>query len=187
MTDKLTIKATRPRVEQLLEVYRDSIGDDFGGYRNHVYRAITYAMHFLDYAEEHEPIVETIFVYHDIGLWTDRVLAYLEPSEELAVRDNRANGWGLDPEVLRAGIHWHHKIFSYKGPHAEIVDSCRKADWIDASKGWIRKGISRRAIQEAEAVFPNLGFHASLARLAKDYSGSLIVGGYRVTRGIVKW
>jgi len=43
-----------------------------------VYRTITYAMAFLDGAAEDERLVETAMVYHDIGLWTDRELAYLE-------------------------------------------------------------------------------------------------------------
>lgn len=53
--------------------------------------------------------------------------------------------------------------------------------------GWIRKGLSRRNVAAVEAAFPNEGFHKSLLRLAKDYGGSTLVGGIRVTRGIVKW
>ncbi len=43
----ITIKIDRPRVEELFAPYRTLIGHDFDGYRNHVYRCITYAMHFL--------------------------------------------------------------------------------------------------------------------------------------------
>ena len=182
----ITIKLERPCVEELLNRYKDLIGKDFPGYRNHVYRAITYAMHFLGNAEEHERLVETAFVYHDIGLWTDHELAYLEPSEAVAIADNQKLGLGLDPDLLRDAIHWHHKIFSYIGPRRDIIEACRKADWIDASKGMLRKGISRAAIREVEAAFPNLGFHNSLMRLAKDYGGSTLVGAIKVTLGIVR-
>jgi hypothetical protein len=51
----------------------------------------------------------------------------------------------------------------------------------------LRKGMSRGAIAEVEAEFPNLGFHDSLIRLAKDYGGSTLVGSIKVTLGIVKW
>ena len=95
--------------------------------------------------------------------------------------------WGLDPELLRGAIHWHHKIFPYKGSHQKVIEACRKADWIDASKGNIRKGISKTAIAEVESAFPNLGFHDTLLRLAKDYGGSTLVGVVKVTLGIVKW
>jgi hypothetical protein len=64
---------------------------------------------------------------------------------------------------------------------------CRKADWIDATKGNIRQGMSKAAIAKVEATFPNLGFHDTLLRLAKDYGGSTLVGSYKVIRGIVKW
>jgi hypothetical protein len=51
----------------------------------------------------------------------------------------------------------------------------------------LRKGVSRAQIQRVEAAFPNLGFHDTLLRLAKDYGGSTLVGGAKVTLGIVKW
>ena len=183
----IKIKLERPFVEELLTRYENLIGKDFPGYRNHVYRTITYAMHFLGNAEEHERLVQAAFVYHDIGLWTDRELAYLEPSEAVAIADNIKFGLGLDPELLRGAIHWHHKILPYSGPYREVIEACRKADWIDASKGMLRKGMSRSEIQRVEAAFPNLGFHETLLRLAKDYGGSIFVGGIKVTLGIVKW
>ncbi|WP_264876593.1 phosphohydrolase [Vibrio agarivorans] len=183
----IEIKLERPRVEMLFARYRDQIGEDYAGYRNHVYRTITYAMHFLDNAEEYEQIVETAFVYHDIGLWTDHELAYLEPSEAVALADNEEFGWGLDPDLLRGAIHWHHKITPYTGPNAKLIEACRKADWIDASKGMVKKGMSKEAIAKVEAAFPNNGFHDTLLRLAKDYGGSTLVGGLKVTHGIVKW
>ena len=183
----IQIKTERPRIEELFAPYRDVIGDDYAGYRNHVFRTVTYAMHFLDGDLDVEPTVETAMAYHDIGLWTDRELAYLEPSEAIVVADNEKHGWGLDPDLLRGIIHWHHKIFRYRGPHERVIEACRKADWIDASMGWIRKGMSRSNVAAVEAAFPNEGFHKSLLRLAKDYGGSTLAGGIRVTRGIVKW
>lgn len=183
----IQIKDERPRVEELFERYRGVIGDDYAGYRNHVYRTVTYAMHFLAGDSDAEKAVETAMVYHDIGLWTDRELAYLEPSEAVALADNDKYGWRIEPELLRGIIHWHHKVFRYRGPHERVIEACRKADWIDASKGWLRKGMSRADVAAVEAAFPNCGFHETLLRLAKDYGGSTLVGGVRVTRGIVKW
>ncbi len=180
----IQIQQERPRVEELLATYRDVMGGDFDGYRNHVYRTVTYALHFLD--GDAAPVVETAMVYHDIGLWTDKELAYLEPSEARALADNEKYNWGLEPDLLRGIIHWHHKVFRYRGPHERIIEACRKADWIDATQGWVRKGMPRSNIVAVEAAFPNHGFHQSLLRLAKDYGGSTLVGGIRVTRGIVK-
>jgi hypothetical protein len=183
----IMIKRQRPFVEELLGRYETLIGRDFHCYRNHVYRTITYAMHFLGNAEDHEKLVEAAFVYHDIGLWTDHELAYLEPSEAVAIADNEKYGLGLDPSLLRGAIHWHHKIFPYTGHHRQVIEACRKADWIDASKGILRKGMGRGQIQKVENTFPNLGFQETLVRLAKDYGGSTLIGGIKVTLGIVKW
>ncbi len=183
----ISIKLERPHVEEILTRYKPQIGKDFPGYRNHVYRAITYAMHFLGNEIEHERLVETAFAYHDIGLWTDHELAYLEPSEAVAIADNERYRWGLDVNLLRAAIHWHHKMFTYRGPNQNVVEACRKADWIDASKGMIRKGMTKADVNAVESAFPNLGFHDSLLRLTKDYGGSTIMGGLKVTLGIVKW
>lgn len=184
---EILIKLERPRVQSLLSRYEADIGADLPAYQNHVYRAITYAMHFLENDPEFEPLVETAFVYHDIGLWTNHELAYLEPSESLALEDNEKYGWGLDADMLRGAIHWHHKISPYTGPHENVIEACRKADWIDASKGVLRKGLSKSTVKQVEIAFPNLGFHDTLLRLAKDYGGSTVAGGVKVTRAIVKW
>ncbi|WP_117233969.1 phosphohydrolase [Vibrio maerlii] len=181
------IKKDRPRIDTLLEPYREIIGVDFAGYKNHVYRTVTYAMNFLDNDPDLEQIVETAFAYHDIGLWTDKELAYLEPSEAVALADNEKYQWGLDPEELTGAIHWHHKISPYKGNHEKVINACRKADWIDASMGSIRKGVDKKWIKEVEATFPNNGFHKTLMRLAKEYGGSVLVGSVLVTKGIVKF
>ena len=101
----ISIQQNRPRVEELLAPYTLQIGDDLPGYRNHVYRTVTYAMHFLGNSAELEQLVETAFVYHDIALWTDHALAYLEPSEEVALADNAKHGWGLDGSRTAKGCH----------------------------------------------------------------------------------
>jgi len=177
----------RSWIENLFAPYLEQIGSDYLGYRNHVYRTVTYAMLFLGESSDAERTVETAMVYHDIGLWSDRKLAYLEPSETLCLADNEKNGWGLNPELLRGIIHWHHKITPYRGPHREIIEACRKADWVDATKGWFRKGIPRSVITSVEEAFPNHGFHESLLRLSRDIGGSTLVGGFQVARGILKW
>lgn len=183
----IQIKLLRPRVEELLARFEPQIGKDFAGYKNHVYRTITYAMHFLDYDEQYEQLVETAFVYHDIGLWTDAKLAYLEPSEAHALMDNKKYGWGLDEQALFGAIHWHHKITPYQGEHERLINACRKADWIDASMGMIKKGLPASMIKEVEAAFANNGFHKTLLRLTKDLGGSTLVGSIAVTKGIMKW
>ncbi|MEM1360758.1 MAG: phosphohydrolase [Pseudomonadota bacterium] len=187
MTDRaLTIIDHSDRVENLFAPFKDIIGADYPAYRGHVYRTITYAMHFLGGDAAHRPIVETAFVYHDIGLWTDHQLDYLEPSEALALRHNAEQGWGFDPELLRNIIHWHHKIFAYTGPEAAVVNACRKADWIDATGGMMRKGLSKAQVRQVEDAIPNYGFGDVLQRLAGELGGNRIAGNFKVLARVFK-
>ena len=174
------------RIERLLEPFRTVIGDDYSAYRGHVYRITTYAMHFLGGDESARPLAETAFIYHGIGLWTDQELAYLEPSELRALADNEAHGWGLDQELLRDAIHWHHKVLPYRGPNARIVDAVRRADWIDATGGRMRKGLGMRQVEAVEAAVPNFDFGAVLQGLAGDSGGNRLSGSLRVLRRVVK-
>ena len=95
----------------------------------------------------------------------------------------------MDPDALRGAIHWHYKITDYCGPHEEVIEACRKADWIDANKGMLCMGMSKTNIEAVEAAFPNHGFHDTLVRLAKDSinGGSTLGGLIQVVWGIMKW
>ena len=47
-------------VESYLDSFRVQLGDDLKGYRGHIYRVLSYALHFLspDQASRHRSIVE---------------------------------------------------------------------------------------------------------------------------------
>ena len=175
-------------VEQLLRPFQDQIGADYQGYRGHVYRVLTYAMHLLGGEETHRRAVETALVFHDLGLWTDHDLAYLEPSIRRAQEANEANGWDLDPELLRNLIYWHHKVFPFRGKNADIVNAFRKADWVDASGGVIRHGLTRAEVDAVSAAIPEHGFRDTLNRLAGDLAGGNTLKGLtRVLLRVYKW
>ncbi|MEM8712681.1 MAG: phosphohydrolase, partial [Planctomycetota bacterium] len=167
--------------------YRDVIGADLPGYRNHVLRVLSYAMHFLDQEEALRPTVETALAYHDIGLWTDLELAYLEPSERRLQEDAARLGEEVHVELAVRMIHWHHKVTRYRGPDARAVDAVRRADWVDATQGKLRKGLSKAQVHAVEAAIPNEGFHDTLQRLAREYGGSTLRGNLRVLRSVFKW
>ncbi|MCY1697285.1 hypothetical protein OVA10_04195 [Lelliottia sp. SL45] len=177
------------RVDQLLKRYEQALGPDLRAYRGHILRVLSYAMFFLGDAQEKRALVETALVYHDIALWTHHELAYLGPSEDLAVRDNRELGLGLDEDVLRAIIHWHHKITPYAGPgvEADVIEAVRKADWIDATQGKRRMGLTREQILQVEASIPSHGFSGVLQRMARDLGGCPVRGNLRVLRHVFKW
>lgn len=171
MTPPIAIIDQSPRIEALLAPYRDRLGGDYEPYRNHCLRVLTYAMHFLRGAEEHRPLIETALAFHDIGMWSDGDLAYLEPSIAQALAANAREGWGFDPKLLSAIIAEHHRLRPYRGPNADIVNAVRKADWIDASMGMLRKGLSRDQVAAVNAAIPVQGFPQVLMRLARDLAG----------------
>lgn len=185
--DDIRIIDHSDRIEALFEPLKATIGVDYQAYRGHVYRVCTYAMHFLDGDEAARPLVETALVYHDIGLWSDQNLAYLEPSIVMALSDNALQGWELDPDALRRAIRYHHKVFSYRGPHARVVEAVRKADWIDATGGMLRKGLTRAQVKAVEDAIPNYGFGDVLQRIAGDLGGNRLFGNLTVLRRVFKW
>lgn len=164
-------------VERELARLREAVGADFDGYRNHIYRVLTYAMHFLGgEARWREPVAFAL-AYHDAGLWTDAKLAYLEPSEARAETARQAHAPHLDARLVRDLIHWHHKVTPFRGPDAEVVNAVRKADWIDASGGRLGKGVSRREIVTVMTAIPPLGFYETLVRLPGELNAGRTLGG----------
>lgn len=168
MTETIRIIAESPQVERLLAPYRAQLGRDYDGYRNHILRVLTYAMHFLDGEERYLPIVETALAFHDIGMWSHGDLAYLEPSISEALAANDREALGHDPALLAALIREHHKLRPYRGPDARLVNAVRKADWIDASGGLLHKGLSKAQIGAVTAAIPVVNFPKILMRLAAD-------------------
>ena len=188
MTTPITIISEDPIIESELSRFGPAIGNDLLGYRNHVYRVLTYAMHFLAGDSRWRPVIAFALVYHDIGMWTDGTLAYLEPSEVQAERARADRAPHIDAQLLRDIIHWHHKMTAFTGPHADVVNAVRKADWIDASQGMIRKGLSRAQIAATNAILPGLGFPETLMRLAADLNGGNRTGGLmRVLSNVYKF
>lgn len=149
-------------VESELAKFKDVIGEDYAGYRNHVYRTLSYAMRFLGNDQKHRKAIEAALVYHDIALWTANELSYLEPSIKVAKRNLRSILSKKELKLAIECIKHHHKITAYEGPHAAVVNAVRKADWVDASQGLITKGITRDNIAKARERLPYEGFHVTL-------------------------
>lgn len=174
-------------METLLTSYREVIGRDFEGYRNHCYRVLSYINHFLDGDTSDRRLIETALVFHDIALWTDRELAYLTPSADLAEAENERNGWGLDTIALRAMIDAHHKWTSYRGPHARLVNAFRKADWIDATNGLVRNGMPRACVRTVKKALPTKDFYQSLQRLGPELTNWKLLTMFGKFAKVYKW
>lgn len=162
----MKIQSRIPLLEELLGPWQATIGEDYSGYRNHVYRMLHYcrALGPCDPQQWEKLIIAGAF--HDIGLWTGNTLDYLPPSIEVAqtyLEDNHGEAW--IPEVTRM-IDEHHKLSAYKDDRYPLVERFRQADLVDFSRGLCRCGLSRELITEVQRAFPNAGFHRMLARRA---------------------
>ena len=156
-------------LEDRLIEFKEVLGGDYEGYRGHLYRVLNYALYFLDGDETHRSLIETALVYHDIAVWTVPEMAYLEPSVELALEHNAEKGWGYDPQLLSDTIYWHHKITPFRGPNKAVVNAVRKGDWIDATGGKLRKGVSRERIAETYKAIPVGDFYKVLGELGERF------------------
>ncbi|PTS90678.1 MULTISPECIES: phosphohydrolase [unclassified Caulobacter] len=176
-----------PTVERYLPMVAEAVGPDLAAYRNHIYRVLSYASHFLGDDPRGREHIGFALVFHDVGMWTDHELAYLEPSEALAERVRAQHASHLNPTLVADIIHWHHKVLPFNGSDAAVVNAARKGDWIDASMGVVRHGVSRQDVAALEAAIPVLGFPDVLLRLAKDlHQGSRLLGLCRVISRVYK-
>jgi hypothetical protein len=156
-------------IEDLIQEFKPALGEDYSKYKNHVYRVFSNCI-LIDDQKINEDKYAIASVFHDIGIWTDNTIDYLEPSIEQAkiylLRTNKKN---VIDEVTHM-IYWHHKINNYKGKYEEIVEAFRKADFIDVSLGLINFGFDRQTIKENNIKFPKLGFHIFLIkRIIKNF------------------
>jgi len=174
-------------VERFIGLVARDVGTDLPAYRNHIYRVLTYALHFREDDPRGREHIAFALVFHDVGMWTNKDLAYLEPSEVAAERVRPRDMPHLNADLIHDIIHWHHKLTRFSGPDAAIVNAARKADWIDASLGIVRHGVSKEQIARVTSAIPVLGFPDILMRLASDLNGGHKLGGlWRVLTQVYK-
>ena len=152
-------------MDEVIEPYREIIGDQFEPYKNHLKRMLNYAILLHpEYTEDELKRLQIAAVFHDIGLWTVPTVDYLDPSCEEAkkyLKDNNLEIWSRGEIELM--VLEHHKVTKC-GP--KLVEIFRKSDWIDVSFGVRKFGLKKEDIKKIIDTIPNLGFHANLNRLA---------------------
>lgn len=197
------------REHEVLDRFLDEslLGDDYEGYRNHCLRVLTFAMHFLDnkVSKEEMNLMAMAVAYHDIALWTDGVLDYLEPSVAVMDRDAQANrnflkgddeetyaeDWFFTPAEMataREIIRQHHKYTPFRSEddvNERLINAVRKADWADATMGAVRYKLPASYLEAAYAALPEAGFHRRLLSFTGSLSKSFF-GRFEVLN-ILKW
>lgn len=150
-------------IEDLLHHFKADIGGDFLKYKNHVYRVFLNCI-LRDTDPVHVEKYAIAAVFHDIGIWTDHTIDYLDPSIEQAKIYLAAHNLGHLIEEISLMIYWHHKISSYQGKYEHTVETFRKADWTDVTLGILTFGADRKVVGRNRKLLGNNGFHVFLIK-----------------------
>jgi hypothetical protein len=153
-------------LDEILGAHARSLGDDFVSYRNHVYRVVNLSLRLHSANGDALRRLAIAAAFHDLGIWTAGTFDYLRPSMALAKEYLIRSGQPEWVAEVSALILEHHKILPYRGMVHPLVESFRKADWIDVTRGLLTFGIPRRFVAELYRTWPSAGFHRRLVQLA---------------------
>ena len=158
-----------PLLEEILTEWKETIGNEYEGYKNHVYRMIHFCLALKDCNQEEKEKIIIAGAFHDIGIWIKDTVDYIPPSlppakEYLKNRDLEA--WLTEIELM---ITEHHKVKEYRGTTYPLVELFRKGDLVDFSFGLFKFSISRTYIKQVKAKFPNADFHKNLGKRAAKW------------------
>ncbi len=157
-----------PTVEEVLDDHASELGHDLTAYRNHVYRVANLCLAIVGDSRVEIEKIAVGSVFHDLGIWTNNTFDYIAPSvaiarEHLVARE--LAGW--IPEI-EAMIVDHHKVTPSRAQAQSLVESFRRADWIDVSRGLRTFGLPRAFIVAVTTTWPSAGFHRRLVQLTID-------------------
>ena len=159
----------RDRIELLDDIlagYRGAIGDEFGGYRNHVYRMVNFCLALGDMSDEETEKIVIAGCFHDIGIWTGGTFDYLPPSIVAANEYLDRKGLGSWSGEITSMIDEHHRLRTVSTDAGRLAEIFRKGDLVDFSLGFVNCGLPRQTVAAVKRQFPNAGFHKCLVKLA---------------------
>ena len=156
-------------LDDILNDWREVIGEDFDGYRNHCQRMVHCCLALRDCSEVERQKLMIAAAFHDIGIWTAHTLDYLPPSVTPAMAYLKDKGLEAWSEEIRLMITEHHKLSAYDDGRYPLVELFRQGDLVDFSLGLVRFGLPRRFVRELKQTFPNAGFHRRLLQLASHW------------------
>ena len=149
----------------ILHAHAGELGRDFVAYRNHAYRVLNLCVAFTTEDEESREKIAIAAAFHDLGIWTDATFDYLPPSVRLAADHLTSAGRESWIDEVTEMILEHHKVTRCQHPSDSLVESFRKADWVDVSRGLVTFGLSRSLIAELLSIWPSAGFHRRVVEL----------------------
>lgn len=162
----MTTDSLIAQVDELLAPWKSCIGNDFQAYRNHVCRMVTFCCDLQDCTPEEQQKIAIAGAFHDIGIWTENTLDYLEPSVPPAREYLEQAGLGEWGDEIAEMITEHHRLRAIRDSRFPLVELFRRGDLVDFSLGLVTEGLPKARIQEVKQRYPNAGFHKRLVQLA---------------------
>ncbi|MAA74320.1 MAG: hypothetical protein CMN28_06390 [Salinisphaeraceae bacterium] len=158
-----------PALEALFEPWQAVIGEDYAGYRNHVYRMVHFCLALRDCDEQEREKVFIAGVFHDLGIWTERSIDYIDPSVRLAQDYCARAGLEAWSDEIGLMISEHHKLRAYRDARYPLVEVFRRGDLVDFSLGLFKFDVSKVYFAQVTAALPNAGFHKGLVKKASRW------------------
>jgi predicted metal-dependent HD superfamily phosphohydrolase len=138
-------------VEEILDDHASELGHDLTAYRNHVYRVVNLYLAIVGNRHVDLDKLAVAAVFHDLGIWTNNTFDYIAPSVALARKHLAARGMADWIPEIEAMIVDHHKVTPSHANPQSLVESFRRADWIDVSRGLRTFGLSHEVIASVAA------------------------------------
>jgi hypothetical protein len=152
-------------LDAVLHRHRAELGDDYMLYRNHAHRVAHLCLMLAPTTAEQREKIGLAAAFHDLGIWSAATFDYIEHSVSLAARHLESIDRAAWLPAISAMIRQHHKLTPYRGDDRELVESFRRADWIDVTRGLVRFGVPRTTLDSLHAIWPAVGFHRRLLGL----------------------
>ena len=166
--DNAGLLTSLPTVEEVLDEHASELGHDLTAYRNHVYRVVNLCLAIVGDSRVEREKIAVAAVFHDLGIWTNHTFDYIAPSAAIAREHLAARGMADWIPEIEAMIVDHHKITASRPNPQSLVESFRRADWIDVTRGLRRFGLPRTFVAAVSATWPSAGFHRRLVELTID-------------------
>jgi hypothetical protein len=166
--DHANLVTSLPTVEEVLDDHAAELGHDLAPYRNHVYRVVNLCLAIGGDGRVELEKIAVAAVFHDLGIWTNHTFDYIAPSIAVAREHLAARGMAAWTPEIEAMIMDHHKVTPSQANPQSLVESFRRADWIDVSRGLRRFGLPHTFIAAVAATWPSAGFHRRLVQLTVD-------------------
>jgi hypothetical protein len=166
--DHAGLLTSLPTIEEVLGNHASELGHDLTWYRNHVYRVLNLSVVIVGEGRIELEKIAIAAVFHDLGIWTNKTFDYIAPSVALARAHLTSRGMAEWIPEIEAMIVDHHKVTTSRAIPPLLVESFRRADWIDVSRGLRRFGVPRPFIAAVAAMWPDAGFHRRLVELTID-------------------